>query len=73
MPGVCQYQITRRDLARWAGAGVLGVGNCAGLQRVEAQADATPTGRRLTIYSGRNENLVGPLHGGVYGRHGDRG
>ncbi len=32
-----------------------------GLRGVQAQAEATPTGRRLTIYSGRNENLVGPF------------
>ena len=32
----------------------------AGLHRVRAQ-EATPAGDRLTIYSGRNENLVGPF------------
>ena len=61
-PVSCKCQITRRDLARWAGASALGVwATRVGLQRVVAQADATPTGRRFTIYSGRNENLVGPF------------
>lgn len=45
-----------------AGAGALGgwVLSTA-LHRALAQDEATPTGRRLTIYSGRNENLVGPF------------
>ena len=53
---------TRRDLMRMAGVGTLGL-FAAGksLRGVGAQAEATPTGRRLTVYSGRNENLVGPF------------
>jgi iron(III) transport system substrate-binding protein len=48
-----------RLLAASGGAAALSV---AGLRTSLAQdAEATPTGQRLTIYSGRNENLVGPL------------
>ena len=47
---------------RVAGAGAIGAWAFSTvLHRAQAQADATPTGRRLTIYSGRNENLVGPF------------
>lgn len=45
-----------------AGGGVLsGWALGTGLHRVMAQAEATPSAGRLTIYSGRNENLVGPF------------
>lgn len=55
-------QLTRRDLARLAGAVAVGAwASRTGLQGVRAQSEATPTGQRLTIYSGRNENLVGPF------------
>lgn len=44
------------------GAGALGALTLnTGARRMLAQEEATPTGRRLTIYSGRNENLVGPF------------
>jgi iron(III) transport system substrate-binding protein len=53
---------TRRDLVKIAGVGALSaLAAGAGLRSVQAQAEATPTGGRLTIYSGRNENLVGPF------------
>ncbi len=55
-------RLTRRSLARMAGAAALGSWAAgAGLRRGLAQGEATPTGRSLTIYSGRNENLVGPF------------
>lgn len=61
-PANLEARLSRRDLTRIAGAGVFGAwAFSAGLQRAWAQAEATPTGRRLTIYSGRNENLVGPF------------
>jgi iron(III) transport system substrate-binding protein len=54
--------LSRRNLAKAAGAAALGSWAwSAGLHRVNAQAEATPAGRQLTIYSGRNENLVGPF------------
>ena len=53
--------ISRRTVARVAG--VVAAGALAGgrARRAAAQTGATPTGGRLTIYSGRNENLVGPF------------
>ena len=53
--------ISRRTVARVAG--VVAAGALAGgrARRAAAQTEATPTGGRLTIYSGRNENLVGPF------------
>lgn len=54
--------MTRRAVTRLASATAAGaVFASAGLRSAHAQADATPTGQRLTIYSGRNENLVGPF------------
>ncbi|MFT4039611.1 MAG: substrate-binding domain-containing protein, partial [Thermomicrobiales bacterium] len=53
----------RRTVFRLAGAAVLGgvVASSALRSGAAQDAVATPTGERLTIYSGRNENLVGPF------------
>lgn len=54
--------LTRRAVAHLAGATAIGALFAgARVPRARAQAEATPTGQRLTIYSGRNENLVGPF------------
>ncbi|MCA9879682.1 MAG: iron ABC transporter substrate-binding protein [Thermomicrobiales bacterium] len=52
--------LSRRAVARLAGAGALGAMLASSRLRAGAQ-EATPTGARLTVYSGRNENLVGPF------------
>lgn len=56
-------QRDRRSLLRLlgasAGAGALVAGNWRA--SLAQDAEATPTGQRLTVYSGRNENLVGPI------------
>lgn len=50
-------------MLRLAGAGAATLAVAGGVRgsALAQDADATPTGERLTIYSGRNENLVGPL------------
>lgn len=54
--------LSRRSLARIAGIGLAGGwASSAGVRGARAQGEATPSSRRLTIYSGRNENLVGPF------------
>ncbi len=55
--------MNRRSILQGFGASVVAAAFAAGSRNpVRAQEEAaTPTGERLTIYSGRNENLVGPL------------
>lgn len=57
------WEVNRRSLLRGLGAGAAaGALSVAGWRTGLAQdADATPSGQRLTVYSGRNENLVGPI------------
>ncbi len=53
--------ISRRAVALAAGAVAVAAAAGSRARRVAAQTEATPTAGRLTIYSGRNENLVGPF------------
>lgn len=56
-------ELNRRSLLRIlaATAGTAALTTGAGMPVLAQDMEATPTGQRLTIYSGRNENLVGPL------------
>ena len=61
--GMAVGDLSRRSLIRLLAAASASAALTTGARAaVLAQdAEATPTGQRLTIYSGRNENLVGPL------------
>lgn len=50
----------RRTVLRLMGVTAATAATVTSSRYVAAQ-EATPTGQRLTVYSGRNENLVGPL------------
>jgi iron(III) transport system substrate-binding protein len=53
-------RLNRRSVLHLMGATAAVTAAGSVLERTAAQ-EATPTGQRLTVYSGRNENLVGPL------------
>ena len=58
-PMTAGRRLNRRTVMKLAGSAAAGAAVTS--TGYAAAQEATPTGQRLTVYSGRNENLVGPL------------